>query len=151
MPIRKKLLLIISLTVLSSLTVSCVQPLTNSGIFNPLGKNTERIFQPTSDDEDEGIGSSESGNRSDAMEEGDEEFLTCFAENPQPVAQDIVDKFETSYEMVEDWYCQGNSFEDIMLALMTARLWEIETDDVLLAHETKTWEQIWDELEGAQQ
>jgi hypothetical protein len=135
---RRALLIILPLAASLLLLVSCAQSTTESAVFKPAPDNFEK---PTQSPEDTSV----------EVEEGiEEEYLKCFQEYPNPVAQDISERFETAYEMVEDWYCQGNSFEDIMLALMTGKLWEIDPDLVLLELETKTWDEIWADLGNPQ-
>lgn len=145
MKTRKKLKILIGFLLLASLSASCVKSTTDSKIFKPARDSGDDSAVSGAIEE----GESDLSSPSEANKQ--KEFLKCLGENPDPVAQDIAEKFEVSFEKVENWYCRGNSFEDITLALMTTRLWEIDTDDVLLAHETKTWDQIWEELEESQQ
>jgi len=147
------------LVLLSIILAACGDMNPNERIF---GFSTEReAEQPqTADgsagaiDQDGGTGAANQESSltpSSNGEEGQTEYLTCLTENPHTVAQDITERFQISYQEVENWYCRGYSFEDIMLALMTTKLWGIDTDDVLQAHETQTWDQIWVELDESQQ
>ena len=147
------------LAVLSMVLAACGDINPNERIFGlSTGRETEQA--QTADgtagavDQDGGQGAAnqESSQTSSSNgEEGQTEYLTCLTENPHTVAQDITERFQISYQEVENWYCRGYSFEDIMLALMTTKLWGIDTDDVLQAHETQTWDQIWVELDESQQ
>lgn len=83
--------------------------------------------------------------------EDQKEYLKCLEEDPHPVALDISERFETPYQEVEDWYCRGNLFENNLLALMTSRLYEIDPDQALLEQGTKSWDEIWTELDESLQ
>lgn len=80
--------------------------------------------------------------------EQDEETNTsaCPEEDPQPIAVSISEKFDVSYEKVIDWYCDGYIFEDILLALQTSKMSDVEPDTLLKEIEAKTWEEIWEDL-----
>jgi hypothetical protein len=139
---RKNLLIMIMLAVFSFLSVSCTLS-TSEPIFktenNDAGEQIQPPDNPSEEIEEESVAAGEKVNRD------------CFTEDNNLVAQDIAERFETSSDLVEEWYCEGNSFEDIMLALMTSRLWEIDPEQVLLEHETKTWDEIWEELDDTLQ
>ncbi|MFO7944425.1 MAG: hypothetical protein R6U51_09045 [Anaerolineales bacterium] len=81
-------------------------------------------------------------------EQSEEEKNTsaCPEEDPQPIAVSISEKFDVSYEKVIDWYCDGYIFEDILLALQTSKMSDVEPDTLLKEIEAKTWEEIWDNL-----
>jgi len=156
--IEKRLFTITVLVFFSIVFAACGSFNGNAKLF-PLEKDqsAETLQSGTDSDQEtdqdagqETAGQNASEDTAAAGEQEEIEYLTCFAENPHPVAQDITDRFDISYQQVEDWYCQGNSFEDIMLALMTSRLWEIDAEDALLAHKNKTWDQLWEELEESQ-
>ncbi|MBS3750302.1 MAG: hypothetical protein KGY39_02225 [Anaerolineales bacterium] len=71
---------------------------------------------------------------------------TCPEADPQPIAVSISEKFDVSYEKVIDWYCDGYIFEDILLALQTSKMSDVEPDTLLEEIKEKTWEEIWDNL-----
>jgi len=74
--------------------------------------------------------------------------VSCPDPDPHPIAEEIAEKFSVSYEKVIHWYCEGNLFEDIMLALLTSKLREVEPDVVLKEILTKSWDEIWEGLEN---
>lgn len=69
----------------------------------------------------------------------------CVQTNPHPVAQNIADNYEVSYGQVMEWFCEGSSFDDIMLALETRKLTEIPVEDLLVRAEQTGWDQLWAE------
>jgi len=85
---------------------------------------------------------------SNTEDERDIGEVSCPDPDPHPIAEDIAEKFSTSYEKVIRWYCEGNLFEDIMLALLTSKLWGVEPDVVLKEILTKSWDEIWEGLEN---
>ena len=74
----------------------------------------------------------------------------CYPEEVQhPIAEGIADQFEaiTTYTEVMTWFCNGALFEDILNALMTEELSDIEAEDILaLVAAGMTWEEIWKDL-----
>ena len=140
---RKYILILIMLALYSFLSVSCTPSRSESTLFRPDYDDVEEQIQPPDNPSDEIV--------EEAVEGEEQVNQDCFTEDPNLVAQDIAERFETSYDLVEEWYCAGNSFEDIMLALMTSRLWEIDPDQILLEHETKTWDEIWADLDESLQ
>lgn len=75
-----------------------------------------------------------------------EEEDTCPEDDPHPIAVSISEKFDVSYEKVINWYCDGYIFEDILLALQTGKMADVEPDELLEQSKMKTWEEIWKEL-----
>ena len=72
----------------------------------------------------------------------------CTAEEPHPMGESIAGRFEVSYQQVMTWYCGGDSFSDILLALETGKLVEgVQAGDLLRRLDEQTWEQIWDDLD----
>lgn len=73
----------------------------------------------------------------------------CYEEGIHPIAASIVEKYpETDYEQVMTWFCKGAEFEDILLALLTARLSERKPEAMLESiADGQTWEEIWQELD----
>lgn len=81
-----------------------------------------------------------------SLENDSEKNINCTEYNPHPMGESIAEKFDTSYEDVMGWYCDGYAFEDILLALQTSQLTG-ESPDVLLEKLiNQSWEEIWKEL-----
>jgi len=102
-----------------------------------LGKEQRSTPTPPSTEEERGA------------EQSDEKQNTsaCPEEDPQPIAVSIAEKFDVSYKEVISWYCDdGYIFEDILLALQTSKMSDMDPDTLLEETETKTWEEIWDDL-----
>jgi len=71
----------------------------------------------------------------------------CVGPDTHPIAQRIADNFEVSYEQVTAWYCEGNEFEDILLALETNELSGTPVEMILdMRANDMSWEQIWKDL-----
>jgi|GEM_PF-2786230 len=130
----KKKLLIFVILILFALT-AC---------DNSLQKATQQVLGK----EEHSTPTSHSAEEESGAEESDEEKNTpaCPEEDPQPIAVSITEKFDVSYEKVIDWYCDGYIFEDILLALQTSKMSDVEPDTLLKEIEAKTWEEIWDDL-----
>jgi len=76
-----------------------------------------------------------------------EEFV-CPETSPHPVAADIAETFDVEYELVIGWFCDGHAFDEILLALQTQKIVEVEVDFLLKERDSgKSWDQIWRELE----
>lgn len=72
--------------------------------------------------------------------------IHCTEVDPHPVAQGIARKFDVTYEEVMTWFCSGNSFDDILLALQTAELIDRPAGELLDMKEDSSWDQLWEEL-----
>jgi hypothetical protein len=72
--------------------------------------------------------------------------IHCTEVDPHPVAQGIARKFDVPYEDVMTWFCSGNSFDDILLALQTAELVDRPAGELLIMKENSSWDQLWEEL-----
>ncbi len=72
----------------------------------------------------------------------------CLGPDIHPIGQSIAETFpEVTYEQVMVWFCNGAAFEDILLALETAKLSEEQPEELLaLLAEGSTWEEIWQSL-----
>jgi len=70
----------------------------------------------------------------------------CPEEDPHPIGKSIAEKFNTTYEKVINWYCDGYIFEDILLALETSKMTDVEPEGLLEKLETKNWDKIWQDL-----
>ena len=72
----------------------------------------------------------------------------CVETRPHPVGQSTAETYDnTTYDEVMTWFCEGNSFEDILLALETNAQSGVATDD-LLARRAQgiEWNQIWQDI-----
>jgi len=68
-------------------------------------------------------------------------------ETPAPsMVVSISETFEVPEEQIEAWYCSGESFEDILLALQTSELSDLSPEDILERKDDIGWEQLWTEL-----
>lgn len=72
---------------------------------------------------------------------------SCPRLDPHPVGQSIADKFEVPYGEVMAWFCDGYTFEDILLALQTSEIADIDPGTLLDRYSEIGWERLWQELE----
>ena len=57
----------------------------------------------------------------------------CRSDGQVKIGQSIAETFDVDVEQVMDWFCSGQEFEDILLALQTIQGTEIKPDDLLKA------------------
>ena len=81
-----------------------------------------------------------------ATEEPAAEPTSCVSGDSHPLAEGIAEEFDVEFEQVIDWFCQGNTFDDILLALQTSDLTEEPPGELLAMLDEMSWDQIWDEL-----
>ena len=70
----------------------------------------------------------------------------CSAINPHPVAEGMAETFNITYDEVMELYCDGYAFSDLLLAYETTQLVDQSAEELLSLLETRTWEEIWDDL-----
>lgn len=66
--------------------------------------------------------------------------------SPDPIGQSIAETYLLTYDEVMTWYCDGYTYDDIMIALETSAAVDVSVDDLLSRLEEKTWEEIWVEI-----
>lgn len=82
-----------------------------------------------------------------ARQEGQErQLVDCPPTEPHPVAESIAEKYQEDYQEIVDWYCAGYSFEDILVALQTSRLSDLEPLELLEKTADQEWLDIWEDL-----
>ncbi len=75
--------------------------------------------------------------------------VECYPDGIHPIGKSIADQFEgvTTYHEVMNWFCSGAEFEDILNALLTQELSNIEAEIFLVKiADGSTWDEIWLEL-----
>ena len=70
----------------------------------------------------------------------------CPPLEPHPLGMSISEKFEVPYEEVMYWFCEGEAFEDILLALETQELTGRTLKDLFAMREQMSWDDVWKEL-----
>jgi len=71
---------------------------------------------------------------------------TCTDLDPHPIGAEIAGTYDLAYKDVMGWFCSGHTFEDILLALQTKKLADVELEWLLDKRlQGKSWDQIWDE------
>lgn len=71
------------------------------------------------------------------------EGFRCGMGDVHPMGKSIADTYQVHYQQVEEWFCSGYSFENIMIALETAEALEEDPDQLLLMLLYMDWEEIW--------
>ena len=70
----------------------------------------------------------------------------CTDLDPHPIGAEIAGTYDVAYKDVMGWFCSGHTFEDILLALQTKKLADVELEWLLDKRlRGKSWDQIWDE------
>jgi hypothetical protein len=82
----------------------------------------------------------------DQQEDQERQLVDCPPTEPHPVAESIAEKYQQDYQEIVDWYCAGYSFEDILVALQTSRLTDLEPLDLLEKTQGQEWLEIWEDL-----
>jgi len=73
-------------------------------------------------------------------------YQTCTDLDPHPIGVEIAATHDVAYKDVMGWFCDGHTFEDILLALQTKKLADVEFEWLLDERlQGKSWDQIWDE------
>ena len=67
----------------------------------------------------------------------------CESGDPHPIGESIAQTYEFSYEQVMIWFCEGYSFENILIALETSEAVGIPAEALLQMLQDKEWEEIW--------
>lgn len=70
----------------------------------------------------------------------------CTSATPSPIGQSISATFEIPYETVMTWFCDGYSFENILIALETSEAVDVPPETLLQMLLDKSWEEIWVEI-----
>lgn len=101
----------------------------------------EKLEFEEPEDEDEGEEGDDDG-------EGEGElgyFCRAETEDQHPVGAALAETYETEYEQVMQWFCEGRfGFGQIMLALQTAQMEEVEAGELLERRAGgEGWGQIW--------
>lgn len=77
----------------------------------------------------------------------DDQPFDCYGSETHKIGEGIAEKFEIPYEMIMNWFCDGNQFEDILLALQTSQLITISPDELLTKRVNgQKWDNIWEDL-----
>jgi uncharacterized lipoprotein NlpE involved in copper resistance len=74
----------------------------------------------------------------------------CYEDGLHPAAQSIAEEYGhlTDYEEIMVWFCNGAEFEDILNALLTEEMTNINAEKLLhRVADGETWNDIWIDLE----
>ena len=82
----------------------------------------------------------------DPAVEATQVYVTCMKSTPDPLGLSIADTYEMPYADVLTWFCEGFSYENIMIALETSEAVEIPAETLLQMLLKKDWEEIWQEI-----
>ncbi len=71
----------------------------------------------------------------------------CSQSQTDSVAQGIADKFGVSYDQVMVWACNGETYDDILLALQTAKESGRAVDELFgMFKKEGSWDKVWETL-----
>jgi len=74
----------------------------------------------------------------------------CYKDGIHPAAQSIVEEYSqtTDYDEVMVWFCNGAEFEDILNALLTEEMTNIDAEEFLRrVADGEDWNDIWIDLD----
>jgi len=73
--------------------------------------------------------------------------VDCSEGDANPIAKALAEKYAVPYEQVIGWACNGETLDDIALALQTAQLSQRPPEELLkMRKEAADWDQVWEEL-----
>lgn len=72
--------------------------------------------------------------------------VECAQSEPHPMAESIAEQYGLSPQQVMVWACDGEEFEDILLALETSKLTGRSVEELLQMKGEIGWDQAWVEL-----
>lgn len=72
--------------------------------------------------------------------------VECAQSEPHPMAESIAEQYGLSPQQVMVWACDGEEFEDILLALETSKLTGRSVEELLQIKGEIGWDQAWVEL-----
>ena len=70
----------------------------------------------------------------------------CQEGDPHQIGESIAQTYEFSYEQVMTWFCEGYSFENILIALETSEAVGVPAEALLQMLQDKEWEEIWTDI-----
>lgn len=74
-------------------------------------------------------------------------YFCTQSEEPHPFGALLADRYDTDYETLQGWFCEGFGWGQIMLALQTSEITEGDPEALLEARRGgQGWGQIWQEL-----
>jgi hypothetical protein len=80
-------------------------------------------------------------------EPNDDEENPCVGADPHPVGQRLADAYELDYDVIMDWFCNGNfGMGEIKHALETGDVLGMDPEDILGLRADQGWGQIWQDL-----
>lgn len=75
-----------------------------------------------------------------------ETVTRCTEVDPHPLGVSIAEKFDVGYERVMVWFCNGHTFDEILIALQTSGMSDASVEELLVMRQNQSWDQIWTEL-----
>jgi hypothetical protein len=76
-----------------------------------------------------------------------DEYVSCVETEPHPIGEQIAMTYSVDYEEVMKLFCNGDTFDDILVAYQTSQQTDIPAAELLdMAARAGGWEPVWDEL-----
>ncbi|MEJ2150321.1 MAG: hypothetical protein P8Z40_12690, partial [Chloroflexota bacterium] len=76
-----------------------------------------------------------------------DEYVSCVETEPHPIGERIAMTYGVDYEEVMKLFCNGDTFDDILVAYQTSQQTGVPVAELLdMAARAGGWEPVWDEL-----
>lgn len=87
----------------------------------------------------------EQAGQDEAVIPGETSAADCYGPEVHPIGQSVASQYEeVTYEQVMGWFCNGAEFDDILVALLTARQTGKPAENFLaMLAKGQTWDEIW--------
>ncbi len=110
-------------------------------------ENTSPTEQPPADDASSGGGTGDTFGTS-AVDALAGEYVSCVEVEPHPIGQQIATTYSAPYEEVMKLFCNGDIFDDIVIAYQTSRLSGLSAAELLDKHAVAggDWDAVWNEI-----
>ena len=71
--------------------------------------------------------------------------VVCTETDPHPIGEQIAGTYEREYNEVMTWFCNGDTFDDILIALQTSEATGVSVEELLQRNYEVGWDQVWEE------
>lgn len=72
--------------------------------------------------------------------------IDCGVSHPHAIGENIAESYDVPYEQVMTWFCEGYSFDNILIALETSEAVGVPAETLLEMLLDQEWEEIWVEV-----
>jgi len=76
-----------------------------------------------------------------------QDYVSCVETEPHPIGEQIAATYDVPYEEVMKLFCNGDTFDDILIAYQTRDLTGVGVGELLDRHAASgSWDAVWQEL-----